>query len=165
MERVPACAAADRWHLTCYTPTWGSEPKPKIVSEFGLCLCLSSQTQLKSRTLLENVTKSNLSLHKALQFASFIPLSVVGPPPPAPRAQWSPPILDKTTRLPRALQSQLRFLGETAKKGLLIAFQLIGREREKQPRRWNADSSPSKADWRLCNQMLLTTISIHPLTA
>lgn len=43
---------------------------------------LSSQTQLKSRTLLENVTKSNLSLHKALQFASFIPLSVVGPPPP-----------------------------------------------------------------------------------
>lgn len=42
---------------------------------------LSSQTQLKSRTLLENVTKSNLSLHEALQFASFIPLSVVGPPP------------------------------------------------------------------------------------
>lgn len=127
---------------------------------------LSSQTQLKSRTLLENVTKSNLSLHKVLQFASFIPLSVVGAPP-APRAQWSPPILDKPTRLPRPLQLQLRFLGETAKKkkGLLIAFQPIGGEREKQPGRWNADCCPSKADWRLCNQMLLTTISIHPLTA
>lgn len=96
---------------------------------------LSSQTQLKSRTLLENVTesKSNRSLHKVLHFAKFIPLTVVVPlPPPSGAVEPTDPGQTQTITATFKLTDSCV---TCRKKGLLTAFQLIGGEREKQPGR------------------------------